>query len=63
MLVEVMMEARWTSWFPLDKSQRGHTRAHTEEASAVGSRSHMKGLDGPTGREKLLAKVRRQNQK
>lgn len=59
MLVEVAMEPRWTSWFPLDKSQRGHT--HRSSLGRREQASH-EGLDGPTGREKLLAKVTRKNQ-
>ena len=60
MLVEVVMEARWTPWFLLDKSQHGHT--HWRSLHRREQASH-EGLDGPTGRKKLLAKVTRPNQK
>lgn len=60
MLVEVVMEARWTPWFPLDKTQRGHT--HGRSLRCRQQASH-EGLDGPTGREKLLAKVTSQKTK
>lgn len=48
MLVEVVMEARWTPWFPLDKSQRGHTRRRSLRCRQQASHE---GLDGSTGRE------------
>lgn len=63
MLVEVVMEARWTPWFPLDKSQHGHT--HTEEASAVGSWPHMKVWMDPLGVrsswQKVVHKMKQKN--
>lgn len=60
MLVEVLMEAMWTPWFPLDRSQRGHT--HRRSLHRREQASH-EGLDGPTGREKLLANVAGQDRK